>query len=42
MGPIETCNSGPKIVVLNEKTAIEDWDPWSLVILALITLFCMH
>ena len=42
MGPIETCNSGPKVPVLHAKTADEGWDPQRLVIQLLITLFCMH
>ena len=41
-GPIETCNSGPKVAVLNAKATNESWDPERLVILMLITLFCMH
>ena len=32
LGPIETCNSAPKVA--------EGLDPWRLVILMLITLFC--
>ena len=32
LGPIETCNSGPKVAVLHAKTTDEGWDPWSLVI----------
>ena len=42
LGPIETCNSGPKVAVLHAKTTDEGWDPLRLVILMLITLFCMH
>ena len=42
MGPIETCNSGPKVAVLHAKTTDEGWDPWRLVILMLIALFHMH
>ena len=42
LGPIETCNSGPKVAVLIAKTANEGWDPYRLVILMLITLFFMH
>ena len=42
LGPIETCNSGPKVSVLHAKTTDEGWAPWRLVILVLITLFCMH
>ena len=26
LGPIETCNSGPKVAVLHAKTPREDWD----------------
>ena len=26
LGPIETCNSGPKVAVLLAKTADEGWD----------------
>ena len=39
---METCNSGLKVVVLHAKSTDEGWDPWRLVILVLITLFCMH
>ena len=42
LGPIETCNSNPKVAVLYAKTTDERWDPWRLVILMLITLFCIH
>ena len=42
MGPIETCNSGPKVAVLHAKTTDKGWDPERLVILKLITQFCMH
>ena len=42
LGPIETCDSGPKDAVLHAKTTNEGWDPERLVILMLITLFCMH
>ena len=42
MGPIETCNSAPKVAVLHAKTTDEGWDPWRQVILVLITLYCMH
>ena len=27
LGPIETCNSDPKVAVLNAKTTDEGWDP---------------
>ena len=27
LGPIETCNSGPKVAVLHAKTTNEGWDP---------------
>ena len=27
LGPIEICNSGPKVSVLHAKTTDEDWDP---------------
>ena len=27
LGPIETCNSGAKVAVLNAKTTDEGWDP---------------
>ena len=27
LGPIETCNSDPKVVVLHAKTTDEGWDP---------------
>ena len=37
-----TCNSGPKVVVLHAKITNESWDPWRLVILMLITLFCRN
>ena len=40
VGPIETCISGPKVAVLYPKTTRKGWDPWRLVILMLITLFC--
>ena len=39
---MDTSNSGPKVAVLHSKTTNEGWDPWRLVILMLITLFCMH
>ena len=40
--PIETCNSVPKVAVLHANTADEGWNPWRLVILKLIKLFCMR
>ena len=42
LGPIETCYSGPKLAVLHEKTTDESRNPLRLVILVLITLFCIH
>ena len=27
LGPIETCKSSPKVVVLHAKTTDEGWDP---------------
>ena len=42
LGPIGTCNSNPKDVVLQAKTTDEGWDPWRLVIVMLIALFYMH
>ena len=39
---METSNSNPKVTDLNAKTTDEGWDPQRLVILVLITLFCMH
>ena len=27
LGPIETCNSGPKVVVFNAKSTDGCWDP---------------
>ena len=42
METIETCNSGPKVAVLNAKTTDEGWDTEGLVFLVLITLFCIH
>ena len=32
LGPLETCNSGPKVAVLHAKTTDEGWDPWRLAI----------
>ena len=42
LGPIETSNSGHNVAVLHAKTANEDWNPYRLVIMMLITLFWMH
>ena len=42
MGHIETCNSVPKVNVLHAKTTDKGWGPERLVILVLITVFCMH
>ena len=42
LGPIDTCNSGPKVAVLHAETTDEGWDPSRLVILILSTLFSMH
>ena len=42
LGPIEICYSVQKVAVLHPKTTREGWDPWRLVILMLITLFCMQ
>ena len=42
LGPIETCNSDQKDAVLSAKTTHEGLDTYRLVILMLITLFCMH
>ena len=39
---MQTCNSGPNVAVLHLKITDEGWDPERLVILMLITLFCMH
>ena len=41
-GPIETCNSDSKVDILHTKTTDEGWDPYRLIILMLITLFCTH
>ena len=40
--PIETRYSGPKVAVLHPKTTDEGWDLKRLVILVIITLYCMH
>ena len=42
LGPIEICYSGPKVAVMHPKTTREGWDSWRLVILMLITMFCMQ
>ena len=42
LGPIDICYSGPNVAVLHAKTTDEGWDPWRLVILMLLTLYCMH
>ena len=42
LGPLETCNSDPKVAVLHAKSTDKGWDPQRLVILLLITLSCMH
>ena len=42
LGPIETCNFGPKVSVLPAKTSDEGWDPYRLVIPVQITLFFAH
>ena len=39
---METCNSDPKVAVLHAKTTDVGRVPGSLLILMLITLFCMH
>ena len=42
LGPIETCNSDPKVTVLPGKTSDEGWDPLTLAILVLKALFCLQ
>ena len=42
VGLMETSNSGANHTVCKHKTTVKVWDPWRLVILALITMFCMH
>ena len=42
LGPIETCYSGPIVAVLHSKTTDECWNPYRLVSLVQITLFCVH
>ena len=39
LGPLETCNSDPKVAVLHANNADVGWDPKRLAILVLITLF---
>ena len=39
LGPIETCISGPKVVVLHAKATNEGMDPYTLVFLMLKSLF---
>ena len=39
---METCYSGPEDAVLYAKTTGEVFDPQTLVILGLKSLFCMH
>ena len=41
LGPIETCNSDPKVAVLHAKTTDEGWVPNRLALLMLKSLFCM-
>ena len=40
--PLETCYSGPEVVVFHVKTTGGVFDPQRLVILVLKALFCMH
>ena len=43
LGPIQTCKSGLKGAVLDgEKKTDEAWNPYRLVILVQIMLFCMY
>ena len=42
LGPIDTCNSGPEVFVLNAKTTDEGWDQYRLITPMLIILFCIH
>ena len=42
LGPIETCYSGAEVAVLQAITTGGVWDPQTLVILMLGTLFCMQ
>ena len=39
---MQTCKSGPKVAVCMYQTRDEGWNPYRLVILVQITLFCMH
>ena len=42
MGPIEICNSGPRVAVLHAKATKEGWATYRLVIVMLKSLFWMH
>ena len=42
LGPIDTCYSGPEVAVLDAKATGGVLDPQRLVILVLMSLFCMH
>ena len=42
LGPMETCNSVPKVVVLHAKTIGVVWEPMRLVILLLKSPFLMQ
>ena len=42
LGLIVTCYARPKVAALYPKTTHEGWDPYFLVILMLITLFCIQ
>ena len=42
LGSIETCYSGPEIAVLHSESTGGVLDPQSVVILSLMSLFCMH
>ena len=42
LGPIETCNSAPKVSLLHAKTTDKGWDTKRQDILLLMTLYCMH
>ena len=42
LGPIDTCYSGAKVALLLPITTDEGWDQSKLVILRIITLFCIH
>ena len=39
---MQTCIAGPKSLFLMDKTADDSWNPYRLVILMQITLFCMQ